>query len=40
MLVENLRAGTMEQGLGYEELSAINPRLVYCSVSAFGETGP
>ena len=41
VLVENFRAGTMERlGLGYEELSAINPRIVYCSVSAFGETGP
>jgi crotonobetainyl-CoA:carnitine CoA-transferase CaiB-like acyl-CoA transferase len=41
VLVENFRAGTMERlSLGYEELSAINPRLVYCSVSAFGETGP
>lgn len=41
VLVENFRAGTMEHmGLGYEELSAMNPRLVYCSISAFGESGP
>jgi crotonobetainyl-CoA:carnitine CoA-transferase CaiB-like acyl-CoA transferase len=41
VLVENFRTGTMESfGLGYEELAAINPRLVYCSVSAFGRTGP
>ena len=38
IVVENFRAGTMERpSLGYEELSAINSRLVYCSVSAFGE---
>jgi crotonobetainyl-CoA:carnitine CoA-transferase CaiB-like acyl-CoA transferase len=41
VLIENFRTGTMESfGLGYEELSAINPRLVYASVSAFGRTGP
>ncbi|HVG77564.1 MAG TPA: CaiB/BaiF CoA-transferase family protein [Patescibacteria group bacterium] len=41
VLVENFRTGTMESfGLGYDELAAINPRLVYCSVSAFGRTGP
>jgi crotonobetainyl-CoA:carnitine CoA-transferase CaiB-like acyl-CoA transferase len=41
VLVENFRTGTMEQfGLGYETLGALNPRLVYCSVSAFGRTGP
>ena len=41
VLIENFRTGTMESfGLGYEQLSAINPRLVYCSVSAFGRTGP
>jgi crotonobetainyl-CoA:carnitine CoA-transferase CaiB-like acyl-CoA transferase len=41
VLVENFRTGTMEQfGLGYDTLSALNPRLVYCSVSAFGRTGP
>jgi crotonobetainyl-CoA:carnitine CoA-transferase CaiB-like acyl-CoA transferase len=41
VLIENFRTGTMEEfGLGYERLSALNPRLVYCSVSAFGRTGP
>ena len=41
VVVENFRTGTMEQfGLGYDTLSALNPRLIYCSVSAFGRTGP
>jgi crotonobetainyl-CoA:carnitine CoA-transferase CaiB-like acyl-CoA transferase len=41
VLIENFRTGTMEAfGLGYDTLSALNPRLVYCSVSAFGRTGP
>ena len=41
VVIENFRTGTMESfGLGYEVLSAINPRLIYCSVSAFGRTGP
>jgi crotonobetainyl-CoA:carnitine CoA-transferase CaiB-like acyl-CoA transferase len=41
VLIENFRTGQMENfGLGYEELSQLNPRLVYCSISAFGRTGP
>ena len=41
VLIENFRTGTMEQfGLGYDTLAQLNPRLVYCSVSAFGRTGP
>jgi crotonobetainyl-CoA:carnitine CoA-transferase CaiB-like acyl-CoA transferase len=41
VLVENFRTGTMEEfGLGYEVLSALNPRLIYCTISAFGRTGP
>lgn len=41
VLIENFRTGTMEGfGLGYDALAAINPRLIYCSVSAFGRTGP
>src|SRR5215475_12272277 len=41
VLIENFRTGTMESfGLGYDTLSALNPGLVYCSVSAFGRTGP
>ena len=41
VLVENFRTGTMESfGLGYDVLAEINPRLIYCSVSAFGRSGP
>ncbi|MBI1848063.1 MAG: CoA transferase [Candidatus Rokubacteria bacterium] len=41
VLIENFRTGTMEEfGLGYETLAALNPRLIYCSVSAFGRQGP
>jgi crotonobetainyl-CoA:carnitine CoA-transferase CaiB-like acyl-CoA transferase len=41
VIIENFRAGTMERmGLGYEELSALNPRLVYCQITGYGRTGP
>lgn len=41
VLVENYRPGVMERfGLGYEALKAINPRLIYCSISGYGQTGP
>jgi len=41
VLIENFRTGTAERlGVGYETLSAINPRLIYCSVSGYGRTGP
>ncbi|HET6367134.1 MAG TPA: CoA transferase [Pseudomonadales bacterium] len=41
VVIENFRTGTMESfGLGYEVLSELNPKLIYCSVSAFGRTGP
>jgi crotonobetainyl-CoA:carnitine CoA-transferase CaiB-like acyl-CoA transferase len=41
VLIENFRPGTMEGlGLGYDDLSALNPALIYCSISGFGQTGP
>ena len=41
VLVENFRPGTMERlGLGYEAVAARWPRIVYCSISGFGQTGP
>jgi formyl-CoA transferase len=41
VLVENFRPGTLEKWrLGYEELSAINPRLILVRISGYGQTGP
>ena len=41
VLVENYRTGTLDKmGLGYEHMQALNPRLIYCSISGYGRTGP
>ncbi|HEV8531887.1 MAG TPA: CoA transferase [Methylomirabilota bacterium] len=41
VLVQSLRAGAIEElGLGWERAHALNPRLVYCSITAFGTDGP
>ncbi|TBU92574.1 CaiB/BaiF CoA transferase family protein [Phytopseudomonas dryadis] len=41
VLVENFRPGVMARlGLGYETLKAVNPKLVYCAISGFGQDGP
>lgn len=41
VVVENFRPDVMPRlGLGYPELKAINPRLIYCAISGFGQTGP
>jgi crotonobetainyl-CoA:carnitine CoA-transferase CaiB-like acyl-CoA transferase len=41
VFIQNFRPGVAEKiGAGFEELHAINPRLVYCAISGFGQTGP
>ncbi len=41
VLLESFRPGVMEKlGLGYDELNRINPRLVYCAITGYGQTGP
>ena len=40
-MIENFRAGVMEKlGLGYEDLRKVNPKLIYCSCSGYGSSGP
>ncbi|MGB0506039.1 MAG: CaiB/BaiF CoA transferase family protein [Pikeienuella sp.] len=41
ILIENFKVGGLAKyGLDYQSLSAINPRLIYCSITGFGQTGP
>lgn len=41
IVIENFKVGDLQRyGLGYTQLSAINPRLIYCSVTGFGQDGP
>ena len=41
VVMENFRPGVMDRlGIGYAALSVINPRLIYCAISGFGQTGP
>ncbi len=41
VLVENFRPGVMDRlGIGYKALAEINPKLIYCAISGFGQTGP
>lgn len=41
IFVENFKVGGLKKyGLDYDSLKAINPRLIYCSITGFGQTGP
>jgi crotonobetainyl-CoA:carnitine CoA-transferase CaiB-like acyl-CoA transferase len=41
VLIENFKVGTLaKHRLGYESLKGVNPRIIYCSISAFGQDGP
>ncbi len=41
ILIENYKVGGLAQyGLGYDDLAAVNPGLIYCSITGFGQTGP
>ena len=41
VVIENLKGGTMARyGLGYEDLKQVNPRIIFCSVTGYGQTGP
>jgi crotonobetainyl-CoA:carnitine CoA-transferase CaiB-like acyl-CoA transferase len=41
VVMENFRGGVMDRlGIGYAALSAVNPKLIYCAISGFGQTGP
>jgi crotonobetainyl-CoA:carnitine CoA-transferase CaiB-like acyl-CoA transferase len=41
VVMENFRGGVMDRlGVGYQALSEINPKLIYCAISGFGQTGP
>ncbi|MFC0278434.1 CaiB/BaiF CoA transferase family protein [Falsigemmobacter intermedius] len=41
VVIENFKSGTLDRyGLGYADLKAVNPKIIYCSITGFGQTGP